>query len=319
MSKKRRKGNNKPNTSKPVVNNTENTESSVVEECKENTNTVVNEEAEVKKAPEEKVEAETKDQSEETVADEKKVTGKKAKKRLGVIFLKEDEETGLEKKLVEPDKVQKITELTIAVFVALAMVAVMFCIRFVALDRTVRKLNNVIEDMSSQTLALTRENAELSEKVSLLSNQVAVQMVVDEQTEAKKVPNGLPISGKVQVISEPEDEMAEGENAEVTDEEAKEPMVIFGVEDGSKVMASGNGVVAFVGYDEEFVYRVEIDHDNGYTSVYRYAGEPKVREGDEVLRAQLLFEVTGGGSVVGYQIIKDEEFVDPMTVMEING
>lgn len=261
--------------------------------------------------------------SEDTNSEEAPKSKRKPKKRLGVIFLKEDEENGLEKKLVEPDKVEKISEFAIAIFIAVAMVAIMLGIRFVALDRTVRKLNNVIEEMSSKNesemIKLTRENAELSEKVSLLSNQVAVQMVVDEENDAKKVPNGLPISGKVQVISEPETLEDTPENPEGEDEEVKEPIVVFGVENGSKIMASGNGVVTFVGYDEEYVYRVEIDHGNGYKSVYRFAGEPKVREGDEVLRAQMLFEVLTGDSVVGYQIILDEEFVDPMTVMEISG
>ena len=43
-----------------------------------------------------------------------------------------------------------------------------------------------------------------------------------------------------------------------------------------------------------------------------------VREGDEVTRGSILF-VIGTNTTVGYQIIKDEKYIDPETMAQIDG
>ena len=99
----------------------------------------------------------------------------------------------------------------------------------------------------------------------------------------------------------------------------EDPMVVFNVQHGAKVMAAGKGTVVKVESDEEFGNRVVIDHGNGYFTIYRYNDAPKVKEGDDVSIGQLLFEVNYVSSKVGYQMMYDEEYINPMDVMEING
>ena len=68
-------------------------------------------------------------------------------------------------------------------------------------------------------------------------------------------------------------------------------IVIFGAQDDAKVIAAGSGTVLSIKPDSEFGHVIRIDHGNGYITVYRYSDSPKVKEGDDVTKGQLLFEV----------------------------
>ena len=81
---------------------------------------------------------------------------------------------------------------------------------------------------------------------------------------------------------------------------------------------------------EEGVLKAEIgenlfiDHGNGYTTIYRSGTEPKVKEGDEVARGALLYEMKQDddnewADIMAYQMIKDGEYIMPTDVLEING
>ena len=70
--------------------------------------------------------------------------------------------------------------------------------------------------------------------------------------------------------------------------------------------------------DAKFGHIVSIDHGNGYISIYRNEGSPVVSEGDTVDRGDLLY-VVNKNITLGYQIQKDEQYVDPEEVMDIKG
>ena len=136
--------------------------------------------------------------------------------------------------------------------------------------------------------------------------------------EAEKFyPNGLPVSGKVTIEDEPV-ENSEVSSEMMNDKELRK-MVIFGAANDAKVMAAGSGKVTSIKRDTEFGYAVRIDHGNGYITIYRYNDQPKIKEGDDVTKGQLLFEVGFASSKVGYQIMYDNEYINPMDIMEING
>lgn len=187
------------------------------------------------------------------------------------------------------------------------------------------------------------EKKELSEKVTLLSNQLAVRIQAEEEEAQKKVPAGLPVSGKVITIeSEPiivatevegtgleagtnahggEEGLTEAIEGDIIDENIVEqeiPTVVFGVKKGTLIVAAGAGVIKSVEELEEGTC-VMIDHGNGYDSVYLFKGTPKVKTGDEVLRGTLLFEVTGNNAKFSFQILENGSYVNPMDLMEIHG
>jgi len=183
------------------------------------------------------------------------------------------------------------------------------------------------------------EKKELSEKVTLLSNQLTVWIEEEEAQAQKKVPTGLPVSGKVITIesepiivateaegvvdnddaTEPEEDVAD-DDAEIDENivEKEIPTVVFGVKKETQIVAAGAGEVKSV---EELAEGtcVMIDHGNGYVSVYLFKGTAKVKPGDEVLRGTLLFEVTGNNAKFSFQILENGDYVNPMDLMEIHG
>lgn len=208
------------------------------------------------------------------------------------------------------------------------------------LSSDVKQLESEKTEMQAQ---FDLEKKELSEKVTLLSNQLTAWIEEEEAQAQKQVPSGLPVSGKVITIeSEPViiatevegtgleagtnahggeegfTEAIEGDEIDENIVERQIPTVVFGVKKGTQIVSAGAGVIQSVEDLEEGTC-VKIDHGNGYVSVYLFKGTPKVKEGDEVLRGTLLFEVTGNDAKFSFQILENGEYVNPMDLMEIQG
>ena len=62
-----------------------------------------------------------------------------------------------------------------------------------------------------------------------------------------------------------------------------------------------------------------VDHGNGYCSVYRNNGTALVKTGEELGKGYILFTIGEDNQKLGYQIIKDDAYIDPMTMIDING
>lgn len=235
------------------------------------------------------------------------------------------------KKLTEK---QVINILSICLAVCAACIVVML----ICVMNLVKENETLQTEKTEMQTEFDLEKKELSEKVTLLSNQLAVRIEAEEEEAQKKVPSGLPVSGKIITIeSEPiiiateteGDEIADdaienendAENDEDTDENIVEqeiPTVVFGVKKETQIVAAGAGTVDSVEQIEEGT-SVKIDHGNGYVSIYLFKGNPKVKAGDEVLRGTLLFEVTSNNAKFSFQVLQDGEYVNPMDLMEIRG
>lgn len=183
------------------------------------------------------------------------------------------------------------------------------------------ELKNEIDLLNAQKEELTqvmqKDKTEMQEQITLLSNQVAEQLAREEAEAERHYPNGLPVTGKVTINSQPT--MDPDVNPEELPDKELRKIVIFGAQDDAKVIAAGSGTVLSIKPDSEFGHVIRIDHGNGYITVYRYSDSPKVKEGDDVTKGQLLFEVNSSNSRVGYQVQYDKDFIDPMDVMEISG
>ena len=66
-------------------------------------------------------------------------------------------------------------------------------------------------------------------------------------------------------------------------------------------------------------YEIQIEHGNGYVSVYTNAGHPLVEEGVEVLKGTPLFYVDEENTLIKYQIAKDGGLINAYDVMNIEG
>lgn len=164
-----------------------------------------------------------------------------------------------------------------------------------------------IQTLETENGDLTIRQEELAQKVTVLSDTIN-RMVEEEEKMAEKeakarMPIGFPMTSSASV------EQVDGE----------EPMVkLTGAEPGS-IVAAGNGVVDSITSDSGYLHCVRIDHGNGYTSIYRNDGDVMVREGVEIVRGSILYVIGEDNTQLGYQILYEGEYVDPMELLNIDG
>lgn len=164
-----------------------------------------------------------------------------------------------------------------------------------------------INNLTDENEALTVENATLTSKITVLSETVskkaATEDALSQEVVENSLPKGFPLSG----------------SATMEEAEEGDPMLIFSASQGVNVVTTGTGVVVSVDADETYGTKVIIDHGNGYQSVYRNSGAPLVKNGEELGKGYILFFVGEDNQKLGYQIMKDEEYIDPMLLIDING
>ena len=85
------------------------------------------------------------------------------------------------------------------------------------------------------------------------------------------------------------------------------------------VISTANGTVLAVNDDGMFGHNVWIDHGNGYVTIYRNSGDVKVKQGESVTKGTTLFIIKDAQSKLGYQIMQDGEYRNPMEILAISG
>lgn len=165
----------------------------------------------------------------------------------------------------------------------------------------------IINNLTDENEALTVENATLTSKITVLSETVsmktATEDAISQETVENAMPKGFPLSSSATM-----EEADEGD-----------PMLIFHASTGSNVVSTGTGTVISVDADEVYGTKVVIDHGNGYQSIYRNKGEALVKGGEELGKGYILFTIGEDNQELGYQITEQEQYIDPMTLIDING
>jgi murein DD-endopeptidase MepM/ murein hydrolase activator NlpD len=91
---------------------------------------------------------------------------------------------------------------------------------------------------------------------------------------------------------------------------------------GTPIKATANGKVIFAGKKEFWGNTVWIEHRDGIVSKYGHMSEYEVKEGDDVVRGELIGKIGMSGRTTGphlhYQVEIHEKAVDPMQVFVIN-
>ena len=163
-------------------------------------------------------------------------------------------------------------------------------------------------DLTDENESLTVENNTLTSKVSVLSETVSKKAATEDALSQEEIenalPKGFPLSGSATM--------------EPADDDGK-PMVKFKANSGVNIISSGTGTVISIEDDADYGNRIIIDHENGYKSIYRNSGEVLVKTGDNLGKGYILFSVGNSNKDLGYQIMYNEEYIDPSTIIEING
>lgn len=201
---------------------------------------------------------------------------------------------------------------------------------------TISKQEKIIDDLGA-------EKAELSARNQILNNTIAMTAQEEEkrlqEEAARHYPDGFPMTGSAVLTdletilanmnSVSDDTTDSSENTEATKNEdsslpvptvnESDMLLVFQMSSTSDVVSSADGVVMEITSDNVFGNCVKIDHENGYVSVYRNSGAPKVSTGDVVVGGSILFVAGEDNNLLGYQICKDNVYIDPYTMMVIDG
>ncbi len=167
----------------------------------------------------------------------------------------------------------------------------------------------MVNDLTDENESLSVENDTLTAKVTVLSDTVSKKTATEdalsqEETE-NAIPKGFPLSGGTTTIDYSE---MDGH-----------PIAKLTASSGVNIISAGTGTVLSIEEDAEYGNRIIIDHGNGYKSIYRNSGEVLVKSGEELGKGYILFSVSGNNTDFGYQIMLNEEYIDPKDVIQIDG
>lgn len=231
----------------------------------------------------------------------------KRKSKYALILVREKEDGTIKKHTIS----SAVVEVTAAVLFVL--VVAIIC-KFVYDSITIKDARKeivsqivTINNLTDENEALSVENSTLSSKVAVLSETVTkkteVEDAISQETVENAMPKGFPLSG----------------SATMKEAEEGDPMLIFTAANNVNVITSGTGTVVSVDADEVYGTRIVIDHGNGYQSVYRNSGAALVKNGETLGKGYILFSVKDDNQELGYQIIQNDEYIDPMILIDING
>lgn len=99
------------------------------------------------------------------------------------------------------------------------------------------------------------------------------------------------------------------------------PYITFTAETGNNIIAAGDGVVTTISSDDTYAYIIEVSYENDYKTryFYRQDAELAVEEGAAVSGGDTLLTITADDTEVDYQVLYQNEPVDPLSVIAAKG
>ena len=221
--------------------------------------------------------------------------------------------------------------LFVLIFVILAAAG---CLSYLALSE-LRHENGLQDELRKQQLANEQLASDweeektnwTEEKQALEEELAAVRSDLDEREQA------------LQAIAEAEQEAAAEAEREVAEAmiptlypssgigvltatfSEEHPYISFNVEAGTDIIAAGGGTVRAIRSDDTYRYIIEIVHDSGYTTYYLYRqnAELKVEEGAQVQKGDALLTVTSEDTELDYEVMYEDELIDPLSIIAAKG
>lgn len=165
-----------------------------------------------------------------------------------------------------------------------------------------------IASLEGEIQNLEAEINNLNHKIEILSQTVQEKVEIEQELtatiEAQALPTEYPLTGFANIMETQAQE---------------DPISVFDVSEGVTIVATASGTVIAINEDVEYGKNIWIDHDNGYVTIYRNNGDNLVKIGDTVARKTALFVVGEDNQKFGYQIMKDDVYIDPMEMLNVSG
>lgn len=186
------------------------------------------------------------------------------------------------------------------------------------------RLRQQVAENKTSIETLESSNAELNSTIEALNLQIesdreafskieeTISMKENEENQAKEeaaIPSVVPLKGgSALLVTDPY----------ADSEQLKSYGIVFSTSGGSLVVATGDGYVEEaenIDIAEGYNGYVFVDHQNGYRTYYRFAGDVSAKAGDMVSRGDVLGILTEDG-YLSYEISQEERFIDPRDMIK---
>lgn len=172
----------------------------------------------------------------------------------------------------------------------------------------VQQLEAEKESLNNEMKALAQENEELRSQAAETApdNEEQTEEPEEEAASDDGIPRRYPSSSTSSLLSNYSEE---------------EPYLSISMHEEGNIVATGRGTVITVSSDDTYPVIVEVEHEKGYKTRYlcRQDAEVKASEGAQVEAGDTLFTITTDETQLDYQILFEEEAIDPLTVIEAKG
>ncbi len=176
-----------------------------------------------------------------------------------------------------------------------------------------------IETLEAQMQALEQEKGTLLAKVETLE---------EEKTATGEAESAADADGGAGKESVPEKDTSvprrypyTGISAVLSNYSTEQPYLSLNTNADGNVVATGDGMVVTVDSDDTYAHIIEVDHNNGYRTRYmcRQQAQTQMQVGAQVQAGDILLTVQANDTQLDYQILFEEEPIDPLTVFEAKG
>lgn len=175
-----------------------------------------------------------------------------------------------------------------------------------------------IEALEAQVQTLEQEKETLLARVETLQQESMV--AADAESAAE--------DGEERAESVPEKDTSiprrypyTGISTVLSNYSEQQPYLSLNTNADGNVVATGDGMVVTVESDDTYAHIIEVEHNNGYKTRYlcRQEAKTQMQVGAQVQAGDILLTVLTDDTQLDYQILFEEEAIDPLTVFEAKG
>ncbi|MCM1125097.1 MAG: M23 family metallopeptidase [Lachnospiraceae bacterium] len=175
--------------------------------------------------------------------------------------------------------------------------------QIVSQSQMMQQLEDEKEALNNEKLELTAENEALQMQ---LEDSYPAEADAEEPKEDTSFPSRYPCSETGM--------LAETYSAE-------HPYLSISMQAEGSIVAAGDGTVALVGSDDTYPLIIEIEHGSGYKTRYMCLQDAasKPQEGTDVKIGDTLVTVETDTAQLDYQVLFNDQPIDPLMVLDAKG
>ena len=171
-----------------------------------------------------------------------------------------------------------------------------------------------IDELQARVNELSSENNTLNSKIAIMSDTINEKNEVVNAIEEMSIPSGFPLS----VAADIKETTVQ---IDINDEMVDCPALELTVNNGTYVLAPGNGTVTKSIEIEDGKWEIEVDHGNEYITYYTVPNRPQVKQGDDVAKGGPICEIKSEDKEprILYLIKYSGQYIRPDELLKIDG